>query len=58
MAAEAGDFTEAARLYAEYGTLVAAATPQLKTAEQWSLFDPDVHRKHFAALAKLAALSR
>ena len=58
MAAEAGDFTEAARLYAEYGTLVAAATPQLEAAQQWSLFDPDVHRKHFAALAKLAALAK
>jgi cytochrome c peroxidase len=58
MAAEAGDFTQATRLYAEYGTLVTAATPQLKAAEQWSLFNPEVHRRHFAALAKLAALGK
>ena len=58
MAAEAGDFAQAARLYAEYGPLVAAAAPQLKAAERWSLFNPDVHRRHFAALATLAALSR
>jgi cytochrome c peroxidase len=58
MAAEAGDFTQATRLYAEYGTLVTAVTPQLKAAEQWSLFNPEVHRRHFAALAKLAALGK
>jgi cytochrome c peroxidase len=58
MAAEAGDFTQATRLYAEYGTLVTAATPQLKAVEQWSLFNPEVHRRHFAALAKLAALGK
>jgi cytochrome c peroxidase len=58
MAAEAGDFTQATRLYAAYGTLVTAATPQLKAVEQWSLFNPEVHRRHFAALAKLAALGK
>jgi cytochrome c551/c552 len=58
MAVQADDFAEAKRLYAEYGTLVAAATPQLKAAEQWSLFNPRMHEKHFAALARLAALGR
>ncbi|MGN6572421.1 MAG: cytochrome c peroxidase [Pseudolabrys sp.] len=58
MAAESGDFAQAAALYAEYRTLVVAAAPQLKAAEQWSLFNPDVHRRHFAALAKLAALGK
>jgi len=58
MAAEAGDFTQAAQLYGDYGRLAADAAPRLKAAERWSLFNPDVHARHFAALAKLAALGK
>jgi len=58
MAAETGDFAEAARTYREYQTLAAYAAPRLKAAEQWALFNPQVHEKHFAALAKLAALGK
>jgi cytochrome c peroxidase len=58
MAVEVNDFVEAKRLYAEYGALAAAATPQLKAAEQWSLFNPQVNEAHFAALAKLASLAK
>lgn len=58
MAAEADDFTEAARLYGEYRQAVATVTPYLKTAEQWSLYNPRVHEKHFAALRQLAELAK
>lgn len=58
MAAESDDFAGAGRLYAEYRNLVVAVAPHLKAAEPWSLFNPDVHERHFAALARLAALAR
>jgi len=58
MAAESDDFAGAGRLYAEYRNLVVAVAPHLKAAEPWSLFNPDVHERHFAALARLAALAK
>lgn len=58
MAAEIDDFQEAARLYGEYRKTVAVVTPYLKAAEQYSLFNPRVHEKHFAALRQLADLAK
>ncbi|MBS0536284.1 MAG: hypothetical protein JSR72_19720 [Proteobacteria bacterium] len=58
MAAEAGDFAEAARVYVQYQQTVATVTPYLKTAEQWSLYNPQVHDKHFTALRQLAELAK
>ncbi|MCW5694621.1 MAG: hypothetical protein KIT48_19865 [Pseudolabrys sp.] len=58
MAAEADDFPEAARLYGQYRKTVAMVTPYLKAAEQYSLFNPRVHDKHFAALRQLAELAK
>lgn len=58
MAAEADDFDGAARLYAEYRQTVASVTPYLKAAEQWSLYNPRVHDKHFTALRQLAELAK
>lgn len=54
MAASAGDFDEAARAFADYRQQAAAAGPDLKRAERWSLFNPDVRAAHLAALKKLA----
>jgi cytochrome c peroxidase len=58
MAAEADDFTAAAAVYTEYRKTVVAVAPRLKAAEQWSLYNPRVHERHFAALARLAALAK
>ncbi len=58
MAAQTGDVSEAARLHAEYKQTVAAATPYLKAAEPWSLYNPAVHERHFSALRKLAELAK
>lgn len=58
MAAQANDFTEAARIYAEYKQTVVAVTPYLQAAEQWSLFNPEMHDRHFTALRRLAELGK
>lgn len=58
MAAEADDFDGAARLYGLYRKTVAVVTPYLKAAEQYSLFNPRAHEKHFAALRQLAELAK
>ncbi len=58
MAAEADDFTEAARLYGQYRKTVVLVTPYLKSAEPWSLYNPRVHDKHFTALRQLAELAK
>jgi cytochrome c peroxidase len=58
MAAEAGDFDQAARVFADYRSLAAAAAPNLKLAERWSLFNPQVREAHFTALRRLAALAK
>ena len=50
-AAAAGHFDEAAAEYASYRKLAFVALPQLlSNAQQWSLFNPMVHRAHYAAL--------
>lgn len=58
MAVQTGDFTEAARLYAEYKGTVVAVTPYLRAAEQWSLYNPAIHERHLMALRKLAELAK
>ena len=58
MAAQTSDFAEAGRLNAEYKQTVAAVTPYLRAAEPWSLFNPAVHDRHFAALRQLASLGK
>ena len=58
MAASTGDFNEAARAYSEYREEAAAAAPELKLAEPWSLFNPGVREAHFKALRQLADLAK
>jgi cytochrome c peroxidase len=58
MAASADDFDEAAHAYADYRQQVAAAGPELKVAEAWSLFNPAVRDAHFKALRQLADLAK
>ncbi|WP_137042685.1 cytochrome c peroxidase [Pseudolabrys sp. FHR47] len=58
MAAQADDFPEALRIYAEYKQTVAAVTPYLTAAEPWSLYNPAVHDRHFSALRRLAELAK
>jgi cytochrome c peroxidase len=58
MAASADDFDGAAQAYADYRQQVAAAEPDLKLAEPWSLFDPPVREAHFKALRQLAELAK
>jgi cytochrome c peroxidase len=57
MAASANDFDEAARAYADYRQQAAAAGPDLKLAEPWSLFNPLVRDAHLAALRQLASFA-
>jgi cytochrome c peroxidase len=58
MAASSGDFDAAAEAYADYRSQVTVAAADMKAAEPWSLFNPDVRQAHFAALNKLAELAR
>jgi hypothetical protein len=58
MASADGDYAQAAEAFADYRTQVAAATPALKLAEPWSLFNPAVRDAHFEALRQLAALAK
>jgi cytochrome c peroxidase len=54
LAAAAGRFDEAAAERAAYRKLAFAAVPlALRTAEPWSLFNPQLRRAHFAALRTL-----
>jgi hypothetical protein len=54
VAAAAGQFDEAAAEYLNYRKLAVATLPiVLKTAERWSLFNPEVHDSHFAELRQL-----
>ena len=58
MAAAGDDYEAATQALADYRRQVASATPQLKLAERWSLFDPQVREAHFAALRLLAKLAK
>jgi cytochrome c peroxidase len=58
MAAAADDFDGAAQAYADYKAQVAPAGTDLKLAEAWSLFNPEVRQAHFAALRQLAELAK
>jgi hypothetical protein len=58
MAAEIDDFADAAAVFGEYKSQVAAAGHILKVAEAWSLFNPSVHDAHFAALKELSELAK
>jgi cytochrome c peroxidase len=58
MAAQADDFAGAAKIYADYKQQAVAAAAPLKLAEQWSLFNPSVHKAHFTALKQLADLAK
>lgn len=58
MAAESGDFAGAAKAFADYRAKVATATADMRLAERWSLFNPEVHAAHFAALRQLTDLAK
>jgi cytochrome c peroxidase len=58
MAAATGDFDQAAQAYADYRLEVAAAEPDLKAAEPWSLFNPPVRDAHVKAMRQLAELAK
>lgn len=58
MAAAADDFDAAAQAFTEYRQQVAAAADELKRAERWSLFDPQVQAAHFEAMKQLADLAK
>jgi len=51
--AAADRFDEASARLAAYRMALAAAMPLLKAAEPWSLFNPEIHDAHFAALRQL-----
>jgi hypothetical protein len=54
VATSAGRFDEAADEYTNYAKLTFSAVPViLRAAAPWSLFNPDVHQAHFAALHQL-----
>jgi len=57
MAADAGDFAEAATAYSDYRQDVVAAAGDLKRAESFSLYDPQVRAAHFDALRQLTDLA-
>lgn len=57
MAAAAGDYQGARRAYAGYRSDAAAAAPVVKQAVAWSLFDPKMRERHFAALRQLDELA-
>lgn len=48
-----GQFTEAARALGQFHDSLAAASPTLKAAEPWSLFNREIHDAHYAALRKM-----
>jgi hypothetical protein len=54
LAAAAGRFDDAAEEYGEFRKLTeAAAAPALQNAEPWSLFNPAIHERHYAALRQM-----
>lgn len=57
MAAEAGDYSAAMRVYTEYRREAAAARPILQAAEPWSLFNPENRKRYLASLNALDALA-
>lgn len=58
MAAEEGDYEQAAQVLADYRRQVAAVSGTFKLAEPWSLLNPTVRAAHFAALNRLAELAK
>ncbi len=58
MASASDDFASAAEAYADYKNQAAGAGSDLKMAEAWSLFNPEVRQAHFAALGQLAKLAK
>jgi cytochrome c peroxidase len=53
-AASRGDFDSAAKEYRNFHYLTFAAGPKvLKSAEPWSLFNPEVHSAHYGALRQM-----
>jgi mono/diheme cytochrome c family protein len=57
MAAEAGDFDDAQRAYAEYQKRAGAVRSTLDAAERFSLFNPQVRETRFKALDQLTRLA-
>jgi cytochrome c peroxidase len=57
MASSAGDFDRAAAAYADYRRQTAAAAADLKAAEAYSLFNPQVREAHLRALQQLTDLA-
>jgi hypothetical protein len=58
MAAQAGNFDDAARAYADYRKDAGEAGRILKVAEPFSLFNQPVREAHFKALDRLTALAQ
>ena len=58
MAAASDDYEAAAHAYADYQAQGIAAVAVLKSAEPWSLFNPQIREAHFAALQRLADSAR
>jgi cytochrome c peroxidase len=58
MAAQAGNFDDAARAYSDYRKDAGEAGRMLKVAEPFSLFNPPVREAHFKALDRLTALAQ
>jgi cytochrome c peroxidase len=58
MAASLDDYDGAMQAYADYRGAAKVAAADLKSAEPWSLFNPQVRQAHFAALRQLAELAR
>jgi cytochrome c peroxidase len=52
-AASLGKFDAAAEAFADYRGMIADATPLLKAAEPWSLFNPAIRTAHFDAMRAL-----
>ncbi len=57
MAAEAGDFDQAGRLYADYRAQAATSVRTFTAAEPFSLFNPQVREAHLKALDQLTRLA-
>jgi hypothetical protein len=58
LAAAAGHFDQAATAYTGYNSMMTAALPSLKAALPWSLFDPDVHKDHYAGLRQVVQAAK
>jgi hypothetical protein len=54
LATAADHFDEAASEYRNFRKLMASAVPMvLSNAQQWSLFNPEIHEAHYAALRQM-----